>query len=173
MGFRELNNFSKDLNDAKGIYKIHLIVHTSVPVLSILFMLIASKIFDFPIEDRNHFTSFIMLGIVLYTIGAIFFGVCAFLSIFLGALTNKDSYTYYSIAFIWYIIYLIYYMYHFYYCFSSDEGTLTSFFMNKIETCINGASFFFIILLIVSIMNRFNNMNKKIDEMYKDYMSKK
>jgi hypothetical protein len=35
MGFRELNDFREDLNNAKGIYKIHLIVHTSVPVLSI------------------------------------------------------------------------------------------------------------------------------------------
>lgn len=173
MGFRELNDFSKDLNNAKGIYKIHGLVHVGVPLLTYLLISIVSIIFDFPIQDRNHFTSFIMLGIELYTIGSIFFGVCAFLSIFLGVLTKKDSSTYYSIALIWYIIYLIYYMYHFYYRFSSDEGTLAHFIIYNIEPCIKGASLFFIVILIVSFMNRFNNMNNKIDEMYKDYLSKK
>ena len=172
MGFRELNDFTNKLDNPNGIYKIHVVVHVGVPLLSYL-LIIVSEIFDFPLEDRNHFTSFIMLGLVLYTIGSIFFGICALLSIFLGVLTKKDSSTYYSIALIWYIIYLIYYLYHFYYRFSSDEGTLTRFFIYNIEPCIKGAFFFFIVILIVSLMNRFNNMNNKIDEMYKDYMNKK
>jgi hypothetical protein len=172
MGFRELNDFSKELNNAKGIYKIHGFVHVGVPFLSYMLISIVSIIFDFPLENsRNH--GLIMLGIGLYTIGSIFFGVCALLSVFLGVLTKKDSSTYYSIALIWYIIYLIYYMYHFYYRFSSDEGTLAHFIFYNIEPCIKGASLFFIIILIVSIMNRFNNMINKIDEMYKDYLSKK
>jgi hypothetical protein len=173
MGFRELNDFTNELNNPKGIYKIHLGVHVGVPLLSYFLLIIVSIIFDFPLGDRNHFTSFIMLGIGLCTIGSIFFGICALLSIFLGVLTKKDSSTYYSIALIWYIIYLIYYMYHFYYRISSDEGTLKSFIFYNIEPCIKGASFFFIVILIVSLMNRFNNMNNKIDEMYKDYMNKK
>jgi hypothetical protein len=148
MGRRELGNFWNGTKNSK--FEFHASIHTGWIGIGLL-VAIFNFIFDPDYSNWPTFIEYITTLYFLYVAAAISFGILGIFFIYLGLLTQKDTSVYYTFFVLWILGNFLSRIY-----FGPSEKVIAYSFLGV-----------WIIILVVSIMNRFNNMSRKIDEIHK------
>lgn len=147
MGKRELSDFWDESKNKH--FQFHKFFHLGSILLTAPMALLEYFYPDF--EGLPYIIEVVLYFIGSWSLGAVFFGVFGLLFMYLGLITYKDYRAYYTFVCLWII-----------------GGVFGLVYELDFElVVVYGFCASWAMILIVSLMNRFNNMSKKIDDIHK------